>query len=859
MSAYVEAPAHDEVVRWFFAWVDDGSVPFDPVAHAVEDELVYNVEISEQQGNCAVAMLDIHNPRAGLYGQGRKQWMWISTLVRRAGVLAVEPQLFGAIDAWPFAGDGDAITIKVVAQPDDWEERQDDAFEPIRVQPFYDDALIGSRDPLTEVEVNLEGRPALVHTDRVTHAVEVVSVIDAPTVFNIGNRWFAGTFKPTLDDRPLDGVRVVLTAKWRQPIRTSVVISAGGFGGYTLTPKSVESSWPKDGATLGSFTVTQSLIATVPSVWSNGYLTNHKLTAAGGLGATGTPAGAAVQRTFPQRFEYYGSIVAWLEYEIQRTETATIDVMWNGQKTNRLRRAANIQTIPLNLAMETASGVKRWKPGPGRFYRENDIRVVDSLGYRCLADHEASDDFISDLNHVDPETSIADPLWVRYQITSDLRSGNTYFGTARGKVSSDHAILVGHAALAQSRACFGSSVEIPVELGLQLRCSMMAQLTSVPLGGDGSLIGKVASYTITANADTQTASVQLKSVPGSGIDPTGGEEYDTSPRIEVESWGQLASYDIFSFYTGKTWGSRPAWWPQGRAWPPRADEDTMGLYVAQRTLQRVYPDTYGPGGQGPFGEPGGYKSGSRILQNVDVGDGDGEGGGTPVYRDVWIATVGFSYGGEYGPAHALASNPYEGVTFPTQKPSWWPKWPSFTGLTGDVVAWPPTEQDDIFQYHIVPPKFDEMDGTGGNRDEVEEMFYSPEEEEFARSSAPAARSMAIAATSEDDIGPHYILEASDAGWDTMQVPIVNFPVYPPASPFSLYKVVVTNPGSLQEAMLQGQQNLAGFDPQAIIDANPTTIAVETKDQSNASSWVDIGVVVKWNGPKHVDLSAEPQA
>jgi len=870
------------IVRWHFAWIDEENTPFDPSTMGRNDEFVKACEITHEHTGHAVATVTVRN-RNRIYAD--RTWAWISCTVGLDGVFQRLPWFKGYLESWPTSGDGREITLQLIGKPSDWTERQEAALEALRSDPFfYDSAFIGSRDPVTQPEVTLEARPAVVNCDPVTHEATVVSVIDAPKRLDIGRLWNGRSLSFTKGDSPLDVVRVKVDCRYRQPVAAPFVID---YSGYTLTPQSVYNGIPKVGSQLETgYTVRDvSIDFSIHADGSDAVQFAAGDVRTGGMahiGSVGLDDGdEAALTSVISRWSFGGSITTQVSYEIERQESYEIDVRWNGQKTNRVLGPARSEDIPLEISMQDASGFRRWRPK--RQVSKGDLYSYGGLAYVALRDGTTGDTFASDQDAID-QGGAADPLWERFDSPNDRRYASTFFGTPRGVEALKHAILVGQARLAVNRTVeqgFATTLQLlKPAMGLQVSCDMMMSVSGLPLV-DGDLVGKVTSWTLYVDRSGARFSVTLGSCPGSGIDPFPDDDYDTSPRVELTRLPSSANFDILRAYDMEGgWGPRPAPWPQERAWPPTLDEDTLGIYTSQRALQRAYPDVYDT-----------LDAGRRYLVNIEVGTEpdpdwqpdpeypDETDPGLPIFRDVYVAYVGYMpFQSE--PLPPLSANPY--LVAPSAwgpKPAAWPQWDGVNGMTGDIVAWPPTEADDVCQYHLVPPKFDEMDGTGGDRSLA---FVS---------GARSARS-----ADDTDAKGYAALPASAEPWDKVMFKQTRIPTIPgiPADFLAPPRQgrddegnIITIPGGVevkwpaneQEATLgnrdaphwaqvalgnpdpfDGKPNERdpkpgdpNFDPEKALDKMETEVTIHLVDVTGASSDVQFAADAYWNGPKHVDL------
>src|SRR5678809_1798759 len=121
----------------YFAWVDEGTA-FDDVAHAVKDEDIFALTLSQAEGDFATLEIDIVNPREGLLATGRKQWCWLSYDFGTS----VQPIFRGRLVAVMENLDGAMITLQFVSKDPDIETNKASLAATMRILPFWDPVWI---------------------------------------------------------------------------------------------------------------------------------------------------------------------------------------------------------------------------------------------------------------------------------------------------------------------------------------------------------------------------------------------------------------------------------------------------------------------------------------------------------------------------------------------------------------------------------------------------------------------------------------------------------------------------------------------------------------------------------------------
>lgn len=575
--------------RRYFAWKNELDAP-DRALHAREDEAVFDCKIFDKEGEYPQAELEILNPYKGL-GSYPKEWGLISfDVVHEDGTVEWVPFFQGKLQEWPISIRNDFITINLKNEPSDAIDRREDVLAPARVIPFYDLAFLGgSEDPVDKPEVSLEARAALVHWDRLDGAASLVSIIDAPDTFEIGENWFGDSLKFTSDPSPLDVVSVRAVVQWTHPVRFDYPYVVFG---RTMTPRSIEKGFPKPGTSLGNgYTVKYSFYAEGPFDTPM-YYVNHSKTATGGLGNLGR-----VQQTnaeYVQRLSFIAQITVAVAYDISRVERARVDVVWNGQ-TSAPQKRGRVRVIPVQISGYNVAGYRPYRPNTE--YREGDIVLYAGAIYSAVEDFTSSDSFGNDQAYAPPPDYINEPRWQIANSSDDLRAGSTIFGTPRGYQLTQHLALIGHAELAKSRRHINVEVPMPFADALGAKASMMGHVVGPFPGRDAT--GKIVSIDFVTNASDEQATIRMKSVPGTGEDAIGSGS-EGGGEIDRDIYYGTDPSNIYTpaskYQAGGVDLPRPSWWPAEYSWPPRMQEDPLGLYVYSQR----------PPMANPFNPPGGF-------------------------------------------------------------------------------------------------------------------------------------------------------------------------------------------------------------------------------------------------------------
>ena len=260
-----------------FAWVEASETTFG-AEHEVEDEQVFRLRISQEEGDFAIAEVEVVNPRVGLLGVGRDRWAWISyDAGDSAGAQAL---FFGRLLGLPTRLEGDAIRLEFIARPDDFDAQRAALADTLRVTPFWDPIWVaaGVREDPDEV---LAARNALWHIDRVSHVVTISDFNageDGTT--DLAGDFFYDSLAVSPLQPPVRKVRVEAEVSWDQAGAGTVdlrrsLLAAFRSAGTTLphhitsyTGEGLEDDWPSAGAIIGTgWRLRESSLARGDGVW----------------------------------------------------------------------------------------------------------------------------------------------------------------------------------------------------------------------------------------------------------------------------------------------------------------------------------------------------------------------------------------------------------------------------------------------------------------------------------------------------------------------------------------------------------------------------------------------------------------
>lgn len=252
------------VGKVYFAWVEPGE-QFNAITHAREDEDVFSVRISEEEGAFAIASVEIRNPRRGLLSPVSRQRAFISCELDGQVVLLFSGRVVGV----PASITGEVLEVEFIGRPDDHADVQAAFVQQLQQSPRYHHALVAEADR-SDLTATLEGFAALPHWDRATGALTLATITNEGSQPVVDLVPLEDRFEVTFGSAPLDRVAVELDLAWEQtspvlsvpleadPQGVAVGMLADMFGGNprSFTGDDFATRWPRPGDTLdGGWTV----------------------------------------------------------------------------------------------------------------------------------------------------------------------------------------------------------------------------------------------------------------------------------------------------------------------------------------------------------------------------------------------------------------------------------------------------------------------------------------------------------------------------------------------------------------------------------------------------------------------------
>jgi hypothetical protein len=522
------------VGRFFFALVPEAqSAPssFNPVAHAREDAQVFSLTIEEQEGQFATAEVEVLNTLAlneTLLSPTRPPWVFISVEIDGTPTLIFH----GRLVAYPRGVEGKTLTLEFISEPADAEARRAAFLNSLKVLPFYEPlAARGTRaDDAQEV---LAARPAVLHWNRRTGDLTLSPIRPGAPIATVNDAAILdGSLRVDVGEDPVRRVQINVTAEWEQQGNGIIDITGELNRGFylrrpnTLTPDQFESEWPKAGSSLGDntgYTVVRSDLVRDPRPG----FANYPREATAFINQLEEPSAdpfvqaAYVRRPVGVPWTWYRSrVLVAAEYRQKRSEVVTGLLLHNVQPLGPgVGRTASVDIALGDVAEDAVFPL--WRPG--QFYAAGAEVAWGGWVWRARVGH-LSVSFPADLRI---------ERWERLNATGSAIGDvgrPSYFNTARGQQSVQHAVLRAIAILQREARCVSVSFEVPLNLALLWDTTQTLTVVSSQLPG-GTATGKITRLVLRVDGSgTSTAEVRIECVIGTpgGSGSTVGYSYSTS-------------------------------------------------------------------------------------------------------------------------------------------------------------------------------------------------------------------------------------------------------------------------------------------------------------------------------------------
>jgi len=441
--------------------------PFDPLVHAVEDEQIVALTISQDEGDFASLQITVRNP-GGLLAPGRLSWCWRSW--DDGG--EVLPLFCGRIVAVPEKIDGETVRLLFMAKPPNFDSIKSDYADTLKVLPYWDSVwFLGD---LTDADAVFDAYGAQLHIDRVTleltHSDECEGE-DGELLIGEADHTY-DNFDVSYTDPPLSQVDIEGTLTWVQSGTGTIDLTkritqefkdqktiyayVDSYTGLitTLTGDGLMNSWPKGGTTFGGgWTVSNDTSIGDAS----GSFTRYEL----------TRKYRGVRGSYPEGDE--DRSVSAYYFRSHQDYEVTYDVYAFEQHTLFDWEAEKKRTETIKFSM-----------------------IADIQGVLAEPGDEANIEKIT----VSADATVTEPDDDGIMPIGDRRR-KAYLSTDRGNSSVQHLLLLGRAMLRRRARAVEIRVRVPWEIGIGTTLRMDARVTDrrVP-GGEAS--GKVIGYELSA-------------------------------------------------------------------------------------------------------------------------------------------------------------------------------------------------------------------------------------------------------------------------------------------------------------------------------------------------------------------------
>lgn len=465
----------------YFAAVADDEI-FDEDVHLVEDLQVFNLKISQSEGEFARAELEVTNPLEGLLLDTRKQRLFISCEETPGGPIVL---LFsGRITGFPLDLDDEIVTLEYIAQPEGWQATQETFLDTLKVAPYYNELFIPVEDRDLPEEI-LAARSTLLHWNRSTGAISISDILQGSQTVDVGGNFFFDSLNTAISDPPLRSTNLSIEVQWEQfgvgevdvgeAIRQNFINTTGPTPQInSLTPHSFIQGW-------------QGVLA------PRGYeLIENRITpVANSLGVT-----EDVMR----------SAAASVDGTVYRT-AGGLDTGGN--------RACTVPRVWFRGKMRLLATYKQKRTE--RF----EVSLISQVQSYTLAGQTEESIFLRLQDPVSAANgAVLDPTQPSFFV--DLGTNQL---TTHGQDAVEHGFLRARARLAKAMRAVESTFELALDQVLNISCDHSIRIEDDRLPGT-EVFGKVLGYILEIDGDTgkQVATVTIGSAIGLGFDSVGPED-----------------------------------------------------------------------------------------------------------------------------------------------------------------------------------------------------------------------------------------------------------------------------------------------------------------------------------------------
>lgn len=485
-----------KVGRIYFAMVDSSDV-FDPDVHNVEDLQVFDLKISQSEGEFARAQLEIPNPGMGLLSPTRKQYIFISCDFDGD----VVPIFAGRVIGFPTDFGTETVTVEYIAQSATWATDQTTFLNTLKVAPYYNVLFteLDERDDPVEI---LATRSALLYWSRFPGGgISLSDIVQGTATVDLGDDILFDSLSTNIGDPPLKRIDGTIEVQWSQTglgevdVGTKIRDEFVNTGGAptpeinSLTPLAFEAGWKGVDVPTG-YSIKQSILtSTISSFGLTAPYLKSDTTVVSSEFFPKENGGPFVPRTtHVPRVWYNGILKLNAMYEQKRKEILSFSLVSETQEFSLSSESFETMSFKLQDPTEAAQ-TSILNPNNPTFFYAPITHILTSYGEDVI------------------ENAL---LRARARLIKSARAVETNFETAV------------------------SSLDI-----LQLTCDHSVRIVDDRVPG-GALRGKVLGYNFHFSATDQLVEISAGSIIGTGIDTVGaGTElatvvYDNEDTVDID-------------------------------------------------------------------------------------------------------------------------------------------------------------------------------------------------------------------------------------------------------------------------------------------------------------------------------------
>jgi hypothetical protein len=141
-------------------------------AYIREDESIFELQLTEAEGEFPALSITIRNPGVGLLSVGRKVWGYLSWF----NGTDVVPVFHGRLNGVPKELNGQLVQLEFIARPEDYEAQKAALAAAMREPPYYDRVWLVDHE--SDPDTVLEARSELFYIDRITLQVSTSNILE---------------------------------------------------------------------------------------------------------------------------------------------------------------------------------------------------------------------------------------------------------------------------------------------------------------------------------------------------------------------------------------------------------------------------------------------------------------------------------------------------------------------------------------------------------------------------------------------------------------------------------------------------------------------------------------------------------